>query len=233
MVWDPDAGENGMWVPVNAANPMEVRVRQLEAQIAALQQFLEGRLNADLADVLARLNTDLSTRASEQTLVQARDALSALAGTVDAGAQKVTLSGRIRQVVLPRAVRNTSISPMMFPAPPQARGAVVTLRNFGTTGQFEQGQGIALLTRPLTDVSSFSTGALEMTSARETSNFIRKQHVYLPGADIGDMTPISGQHEMQVAGLPPLEGIGFQVLISGTFDEGQGFDCQVDILWLI
>src|SRR5690606_11498756 len=51
------------------------------------------RITADLADVLARLNTDLSTRASEQTLVQARDALSALAGTVDAGAQKVTLTG--------------------------------------------------------------------------------------------------------------------------------------------
>src|SRR5690606_32694351 len=34
-------------------------------------------------------------RASEQTLVQARDALSALAGTVDAGAQKVTLTGSI------------------------------------------------------------------------------------------------------------------------------------------
>src|SRR5690606_7275928 len=51
------------------------------------------RITADLADVLARLNTDLSTRASEQTLVQVQDALSALAGTVDAGAQKVTLSG--------------------------------------------------------------------------------------------------------------------------------------------
>src|SRR5690606_24852248 len=37
------------------------------------------RLTADLADVLARLNTDLPTRASEQTLVQVRDALSALA----------------------------------------------------------------------------------------------------------------------------------------------------------
>src|SRR5690606_24409983 len=53
------------------------------------------RITADLADVLARLNTDLPTRASEQTLVQVRDALSALAGTVDAGAQKVTLTGRV------------------------------------------------------------------------------------------------------------------------------------------
>src|SRR5690606_36983387 len=90
MVWDPDAGDDGMWVPVDAANPMEVRVRQLEAQIAALQQFLE-----------ARLNTDLSTRASEQTLVQARDALSALAGTVDAGAQKVTLTGSLMEIYGP------------------------------------------------------------------------------------------------------------------------------------
>src|SRR5690606_6624088 len=121
MVWDPTAGDSGMWVPASAANPLEVRVRQLEAQIEELQELLEMRLNAnlstlasntslntvrdyigstgdaaasaggtgsvsaklrrltaDLADVLARLNTDLPTRASEQTLVQARDALSAL-----------------------------------------------------------------------------------------------------------------------------------------------------------
>lgn len=42
MVWDPDAGENGMWVPVDAANPLEVRVRELETELQQLRQLLQS-----------------------------------------------------------------------------------------------------------------------------------------------------------------------------------------------
>src|SRR5690606_19027014 len=79
-------------------------------------------LTADLADVLARLNTDLPTRASEQTLVQARDALSALAGTVDAGAREVTLSGRIVECTMADQVEIRDTNSYDFTIPPEVIG---------------------------------------------------------------------------------------------------------------
>lgn len=79
MVWDPDAG---MWVPVSEANPLEARVRHLESLIGKLDASKETDPDAASATLLALL----------------RGLLATVAGTVDNGAAKVTLTGTNKEL---------------------------------------------------------------------------------------------------------------------------------------
>lgn len=115
MVFDPSIGDNGLWVPVSKDNPLEARVRHLEALIgklddaketnpdaasAALLPLLRGLLatlatESTLGDVKSALTSLVGAAATESTLDDVKTAAETLAGTVADGAQKVTLTGHV------------------------------------------------------------------------------------------------------------------------------------------
>lgn len=72
MVFDPSIGDNGMWVPVSEANPLETRVKELEERLGAA---VENPAQWTLMDRIKRL----------ESLFESGDA-------------KVTLTGQIVQL---------------------------------------------------------------------------------------------------------------------------------------
>lgn len=103
MQFDPETGD---YLPTHAGNPVEVRARALETllqtlgkeeTLALVKAALDVLVSKDFATqtTLAAVLEKLADLATESTLDGVKSAVDALASTVDAGAQKVTLSGRI------------------------------------------------------------------------------------------------------------------------------------------
>jgi len=101
MQFDPETGD---YLPTHAGNPVEVRARALETllqtlgkeeTLALVKAALDVLVSKDFATqtTLAAVLEKLADLATESTLDGVKSAVDALAGTVDAGAQKVTLSG--------------------------------------------------------------------------------------------------------------------------------------------
>ena len=106
MQFDPETGD---YLPTHAGNPVEVRARALETllqtlgkeeTLALVKAALDVLVSKDFATqtTLAAVLEKLADLATESTLEGVKSAVDALAGTVDAGAQKVTLSGRTVQI---------------------------------------------------------------------------------------------------------------------------------------
>src|SRR5690606_30659076 len=102
MQFDPETGD---YLPTHAGNPVEVRARALETllqtlgkeeTLALVKAALDVLVSKDFATqtTLAAVLEKLADLATESTLEGVKSAVDALAGTVDAGAQKVTLTGR-------------------------------------------------------------------------------------------------------------------------------------------
>lgn len=108
--------EGNVWTPASSSNPLHVRAQALEQLIGALTATKETNPDAASASMLSLLRgliaivgkeatlgqilAALGAPAQESTLVDVLAALTTLAGTVDSGAQKVTLTGR-NDVLLP------------------------------------------------------------------------------------------------------------------------------------
>jgi len=101
MQFDPGTGD---YLPTHAGNPVEVRARALETllqtlgkeeTLALIKAALDALVSKDFATqtTLVAVLEKLADLATESTLEGVKSAVDALAGTVDAGAQKVTLTG--------------------------------------------------------------------------------------------------------------------------------------------
>lgn len=103
MQWDDNAG---LFLPTDKDNPLEARVRHLEALVGALNATKETNPDAASATLLALLRGLMATGATESTLGSVKTAAEALAGTVDSGVLKTTLTG---SDVNPVNVRDTDL----------------------------------------------------------------------------------------------------------------------------
>lgn len=103
--------DGNVWTPASSSNPLHVRAQALEQLIGALTAAKETNPDAASASMLALLRgliaivgkeatlgqilAALGAPAQESTLVDVLAALTTLAGTIDSGAQKVTLTGQL------------------------------------------------------------------------------------------------------------------------------------------
>lgn len=145
------------------------------------------------------------------------------------GSAKVALSGTIVQEVFSRTVRtsNTGTALITSPSGRVNKGCIIVCTIFGVTGTFQSGEGLRLRVFNQAGVNTYFTG--NFTFQRQST--AGQQTVYMfPGASRGDMLDHVNRFSMFSGVVPYANHVTLE--ISGSFDAGQGFDCDVQIIWL-
>lgn len=142
---------------------------------------------------------------------------------------KVQLSGTIvEEQLIPRAIRNTNLGRVAINPPVGAYGVIVEHYIYGVTGTFGAGEG-AILQVALMRLAGGTVGPVHLLSTAsktDPSSQIGQAIILYPGVS-------REEYFVRWFGVPPIFPLRVDVLISGEFEEGQGFDSAVNIRWLI
>ena len=135
-------------------------------------------------------------------------------------------------VVLPREVRRASTPTAIQVRPPDGlhpKGVSLILRVFGVTGTFDTNEGIDLLSGQ-TGGGYPGYGAFYVGSDKLTApGFITT--IWYPGIQ-SDGVALAGNSKLKIVNLP--FSLGYITLhVTGDFDTGQGFDCEVRAIWWV
>lgn len=145
---------------------------------------------------------------------------------------QVTLSGRNVQVVLPRGIYDGDDINHVFKAPIGATGFSVHATIYGVTGTFAPGEGLGVRLFLLSgDVYRTARTLAEINSPRVSSgegNVL----IYVGPYDI-DETMLHSRvlaHKLINTGMfyPYLR---LDLMVNGTFGAGEGFDCEMLLVW--
>lgn len=122
------------------------------------------------------------------------------------------------EILYPREVRNVSTNIRNFTVPEGAKGAIISMRAYGVTGTFGDNDGwcINVLGR-----ANFSAYSDFVTNSNRYSVHTVSSVVIYPG--------VAESHHFNTI---LANRIGVQISITGTFDDGEGIDCEVRCTWL-
>ena len=141
------------------------------------------------------------------------------------------LTGRKIEIeyLLSRQIRSEREGFVDRAVPDGAIGAVFVCQIYGRTGSFGANQGLSLRVYQSTDSRDVS-GWRIWTDTTTTMN--RPQMIYIyPGAAKQELV-LQDEADVKVASLPVHSKLRMQIYITGTFQEGEGFDCDVYVNWL-
>ena len=129
--------------------------------------------------------------------------------------------------VFSRSLRTSSQNTNIM-RPAGAKGCIIYLTVYGVTGTFGADQGVRLRAQ-LQGIKGYSFGDI-YTAPQTMSN--RSQIIMLyPGAtDANVPAAVGGSRVIAPMFAPPR--ISLSIVVTGTFDVGQGIDCEADIEWL-
>ena len=171
-----------------------------------------------------------------RVLIQGKDQLgkAKYANVTESGDLRVQLSENMlsrETVVLPREIRQAS-TPTIQVRPPDGlhpKGVSIILRVFGVTGTFGTDQGIRLLSGQAgggyPGYGAFYVGSEWLTAP----GFVTI--IWYPGIQ-SDGVSLTSNNKLNIVSIP--FRLGYITLhISGDFDTGQGFDCEVRAIWWV
>jgi len=149
------------------------------------------------------------------------------------GDLKVQLSGTFLEVVMPRGILNSNSEIYRFDVPAGVKGLSLTLAVHGVTGTLAEDQGInisyALVPRGqnlwINNVLGDQTVMLS-TSTTRIGNVNHQVTIYpgLTGVTSGRVH----KWDMAAAGLRVMT----RVDVSGNFGSGEGFDCELRVVYI-
>jgi hypothetical protein len=134
-------------------------------------------------------------------------------------------------VVLPREIRQvpTATIQVLPPNGLHPKGVSLILRVFGVTGTFGTDQGISLLSGQAGGGYP-GYGAFYVSSERLTAPGF-STIIWYPGIRSDGVVP-SLNSKFNIVSVP--FRLGYMALnITGNFDTGQGFDCEVRAIWWV
>jgi hypothetical protein len=142
---------------------------------------------------------------------------------------EVTLSGKKREdvVVIERAVRTASpAATTALTVPEGAVGVHINGRVYGSTGTFASGEGLKVYIAPR------GFGGLSGAYGVVHSPVITSSEVSVQWAPSAAQPEAGTLPRLMVVGamLPIAFGLNFE--ISGTFEAGQGIDCELQVRWI-
>lgn len=152
----------------------------------------------------------------------------------DQGRQEVTLSGPIvvkQEVVLARGIR-TGEHKNLLDKPPEARGLHLFCRVFGRTGTFGAGQGMSLACFfNRSNPPSLTSYGLRVITDTSTSMYAG-HHIFI-GPDFVGLGDARGEYAIvKVSPMVLTTNLNFWLIITGTFEAGEGFDTEVTAVWV-
>src|SRR5690625_2420896 len=132
----------------------------------------------------------------------------------------------VEDLVVAREIRDASVISHLA-APDGAIGFRAELSVYGSTGIFEEGEGLRLLYWDRTEkrgafVNTYST---KPTTGSEN----REQHVIIIHPSV-----INNDEEdnLLLSNMVIGKAVRLQIDITGEFEEGEGFDCELTVRWL-
>ena len=140
-----------------------------------------------------------------------------------------TIGGNTKETIaFSRFVRTATVS-VSIVAPAGAKGGVFGVRVHGVTGTFAAGQGMTL--------AVYDKGCYDSTPQFGATTDVQSgsgEHTvyFYPGAVRADGIPSSSARSIKVVGAPIPNSVVVILSITGTFDVGQGFDCEAKVRWL-
>ena len=157
------------------------------------------------------------------------------ASVTESGDLRVQPSGPIvvkQEVVLARGIY-TETYRAVLDKPPEARGLHLFCKVHGRTGTFGDGQGISLacvFNRAGLTPGVTSYG-LHVRTDRITDNYV-SHHIFI-GPDFVGLGDAEGEYaKVKVSPMVLTTTLNFQVSITGTFGEGEGYDMEVIAVWV-
>jgi len=220
--------------------PDAARATKQDSMIAALGAPTDSEAtgNGSIVGILKRLRTLLgdslvtigSAIGNKAQLIAGSDGTNARAiKTASDGTLLTQLTGSKQEVVnvFSRSLRTSSQNTTIF-RPAGAKGCIIYLTVYGVTGTFGADQGVRLRAQ-LQGIKGYSFGDI-YTAPQTMSN--RSQIIMLyPGAtDANVPAAVGGSRVIAPMFAPPR--ISLSIVVTGTFDVGQGIDCEADIEWL-
>ena len=115
----------------------------------------------------------------------------------------------------------------MFDATENARGASVSIWVRGVTGAFDSNEGLSIWSRIDTGTSGLNIVRLETNSIRSTARIL---HAWGVPSDLGDAI-FDTASDVQTTPLTPQRNLRIRLEVTGTFNQGEGFDLQGSLLW--
>lgn len=137
------------------------------------------------------------------------------------------------ETILPRAIYSSRFNDAVFEQPKWANSAVFYLILYGSSGQFGGGEGASLQTILFGSDSARYYGVthegVDISGALQVTEW---------GADVNDdniETPFQASTSYKavpISFVSDLNESRVRVFITGTFEEGEGIDCEIKVAWL-
>ena len=155
----------------------------------------------------------------------------------DNGEAFVQLTGRkvIKEQVFSRSIRAEDSSFGIVTVPDGAIGLDFSVSIEGVTGSFASGEGLGIeVAFRYDDWSPTSWIHSHIRTQRTTKPGGHTILIY-PGADtqksnIEELEP--SERRLKIASIPLVQKVRFQIRITGTFGQDEGFDCLGHVTWL-
>jgi len=195
----------------------------------------------DVKDVnTADIKTKLEMVQSELALVKAE--LQEIKANQLSGDQKAQLSGPNiikKETVITRGVRTTSQDSGFITPPVEARGFVAKLQVYGITGTFGADEGVRLsISHRLTSGPGITRVFRNIRTRYRSTNHVHTC-LWFPGLESNiildnsvALQEVVGEGGLiLMVGLPVHDGYVFSINIQGSFNAGQGVDCDLVVEW--
>lgn len=186
-------------------------IDQVEAQLTTIQGYIDGLEGA--------IGQAVADPAVNTLLARVKNLETKLVAIVTDG---VKLSGSKTQQILTRGVRASGVHIFtVLDLPVGCKGIHVMIRIHGVTGTFVS-EGLTLTTRPM--IAEGVMANIQLSSPKITTATSYDQ-IWQKGGVKGDITYARAGY--QIAGVVPGNRLTGELNITGTFTDGQGFDCEV------
>ena len=143
------------------------------------------------------------------------------------GANDVRLTGStVEEVIFPRQIRTSNSSIITRSRPKNAVGLFVEHIVYGRTGRFESGEGHSIIAMPYNSSPGRAlVGGIKDFRTERSFQFTANDYSFsislLPYKSFENQTNVS-------VVVPPIyKSVRFQILISGSFDDGEGIDSEL------
>src|SRR5699024_2109502 len=111
--------------------------------------------------------------------------------------------------------------------PNRTIGMILYLRVYGVTGTFSSGEGLQIVLFEGEKKNQYLT-KLETNKTDKDKGFVIYRTNLIKESDIGDLKINAYSDSFYYSGLPLSRESAVYFYIDGTFEDGEGFDCQLE-----
>lgn len=131
--------------------------------------------------------------------------------------------------LFPRKLLTSNTAFQTLEAPLNAKACYFVLRCYGATGELPL---VGLNVRLASHNTHIDDSNLELVVPNETALPLLRLTALLGVSDVGEAKPLS-RGTVKSTPIIPQPYAHFRISIAGTFAEGEGVDCEANVIWVV